>query len=83
MTDQHLAFLKSQIDQVVLIKPVTGDPHLAQILFVFDEGETPDVFYLKVQPGPDGAYVQQGSGGHSVLLSDILAVHPPHPGEPT
>jgi hypothetical protein len=82
MTDQHLAFLKSQIDQVVLIEPATGDPHLAQILFVFDEGETPDVFYLKVQPGPDGAYVQQGSTGLSVLLSDILAVHPP-PAEPT
>jgi hypothetical protein len=83
MTDQHLAFLKSQIDQIVLIEPTTGDPHLAQILFVFDEGETPDVFYLKVQPGPDGTYVQQGSAGHSVLLSDILAVHPPHSAEPT
>jgi len=83
MTDQHLAFLKSQIDQIVLIVPVTGDPHLAQILFLFDEGETPDVFYLKVEPGPDGAYVQQGNTGHSVLLSDILSVHPPQAGEPT
>jgi hypothetical protein len=83
MTDQHLAFLKSQIDQIVLIVPVTGDPHLAQILFIFDEGETPDVFYLKVELGPDGTYVQQGNTGHSVLLSDILSVHPPHAGEPT
>jgi hypothetical protein len=83
MTDQHLGFLKSQIDQVVLIETSTDAPHLAQILFIFDEGETPDVFYLKVQPGPDGTYIQQGSAGHSVLLSDILAVHPPHSGEPT
>jgi hypothetical protein len=83
MTDQHLALLKSSIDGVVLIETSAGDRHLAQVLFVFDEGDTPDVFYLKVQRGPDGAYVQQGSAGHSVLLSDILAVHPSHSGEPT
>ena len=76
MTDQHLAFLKSQIDQIVLIEPTTGDPHLAQILFVFDEGDTPDVFYLKVSPGPDGSFVPEGSAGHSVLLADIAAVRP-------
>jgi hypothetical protein len=76
MTDEHLRLLKSSIDQVVAIETSDGDRHLAQILFVFDEGDTPDVFYLKVEPGPDGTFTPQGSAGYSVLLSDIAAVHP-------
>jgi hypothetical protein len=76
VTDQDLTFLKSQIDQVVLIETSAGDRHLAQILFVFDEGETPDVFYLKVEKTPNGGYVQQGTEGFSVLLSEIAAVRP-------
>ena len=75
MTDEHLALLKSSIDQVVQIETTDGDCHLAQILFVFDEGDTPDVFYLKVLPGPDGSFVTQETTGHSALLSDIAAVH--------
>jgi hypothetical protein len=76
VTDQDLSFLKSQIDQVVLLVPSAGEQHLGQILFVFDEGETPDVFYLKVEQGLNGGYVQQGSTGCSVLLSEIAAVRP-------
>jgi hypothetical protein len=76
VTEQDLSFLKSQIDQVVLIENRAGERHLAQVLFVFDEGDTPDVFYLKVEKGPDGGYVQQGGTGYSVLLSEIAAVHP-------
>lgn len=74
MTDEDLSFLKSQIDQVVLIETNAGERHLAQILFVFDGGETPDVFYLKVERGADGGFVQQGGSGYSVLLSEIAAV---------
>ena len=81
MTDQDLTFLKSQIDQVVLIETSAGDRHLAQILFVFDEGETPDVFYLKVERTPDGGYAQQGGEGYSVLLAEIAAVHPASTGD--
>jgi hypothetical protein len=76
MTGEHLTLLKSSIDQVVTIETSDGDHHLAQILFVFDEGDTPDVFYLKVEPGADGTFVPQGGGGCSVLLSDIAAVYP-------
>jgi hypothetical protein len=75
MTDEHLALLKSSIDHVVQIETAAGDIHLAQILFVFDEGETPDVFYLKVLPGSGGTFVAQETAGHSVLLADIAAVH--------
>jgi hypothetical protein len=76
VTDKDRAYLKSQIDQVVFIETNAGDRHLAQVLFVFDEGETPDVFYLKVEKTPGGDYVQQGGEGYSVLLSEIAAVHP-------
>jgi hypothetical protein len=82
VTDEHLTLLKSSIDQVVDLETTAGERHLAQILFVFDEGDTPDVFYLKVSPGPDGTFIPQGSTGHSVLLADIAAVHPYQP-EPT
>jgi hypothetical protein len=74
MTDEQLTLLKSSIDEVVTVETKDGDRHLAQILFVFDEGDTPDVFYLKVSAGPDGTFKPQGTG-HSVLLSDIAAVH--------
>jgi hypothetical protein len=79
MTCDHLSLLKSSIDQVVTIETGDGDRHLAQILFVFDEGDTPDVFYLRVEPASDGTFVPQGSAGSSVLLSDIAAVHPYQP----
>jgi hypothetical protein len=77
VTDEHLTLLKSSIDRVVDLETTEGERHLAQILFVFDEGDTPDVFYLKVLPGPDGTFVPEGSNGYSVLLSDILTVRPP------
>jgi hypothetical protein len=75
MTAEDLNFLKTQIDQVVSIETASGDRHLARILFLFDEGETPDVFYLKVTRDANGGYIEQGSAGFSVLLSDIAAVH--------
>jgi hypothetical protein len=76
VTDEHLTLLKSSIDQVVELEFSDGNRHLAQILFVFDEGDTPDVFYLMVSPGPDGILVPQESTGRSVLLADIAAVRP-------
>lgn len=79
MTDEERLLLKSSVDQVVEVEMLDGDRHLAQVLFVFDEGETPDVFYLKVAPGPDGVLVALGNAGCSVLLSEIGAVRPHRP----
>ena len=75
MTSEDLALLKSSIDLVVTLETVEGERFLAQILFVFDAEDTPDVFYLKVEPGLDGNFVPIGSGGHSTLLADIASVH--------
>ncbi|MCU1319935.1 MAG: hypothetical protein JWP98_1453 [Edaphobacter sp.] len=77
MTEAELTFLKSQIDKVVALETVQGDRLLAQILFIFDEGETPDLFCLEVEPGPEGTYIQKGSNGPSLLLSDILTAQLP------
>ena len=74
MTEAELSLLKSSIDQIVELETTAGERHLAQILFVFDDGKTPDVFYLRVARDPDGEFVAQGPSGHSVLLSDIAAV---------
>jgi hypothetical protein len=77
MTDAERAFLKTQLDQVVVLETIQGDRLLAQILFVFDEGETPDLFCLEVERTSEGSYVQKGTTGHSILLADILSVQPP------
>ena len=76
MTDTERAFLKSQIDGVVVLETIQGDRLLAKILFIFDEGETPDLFCLEVEPTPDGSYIEKGTTGHSILLSDIASVKP-------
>jgi hypothetical protein len=77
VTSAERTLLPSLIDQVVFLKTVQGDHLVVQILFVFDEGETPDLFCLEVEPCSDGGYVQKGTPGLSILLSDILSVQPP------
>jgi hypothetical protein len=77
MTDSERTALQSQIDSVVVLETVQGGRLLVKILFVFDEGETPDLFCIEVAPGPSGDYIEKGTAGHSVLLSDILTVRPP------
>jgi hypothetical protein len=75
VTEADLKFLKTQIDEVVVLETTRGTRMLAQILVVFDEGDTPDLFCLEVEPTPSG-YVQKGDTGHSLLLADIARVAP-------
>lgn len=82
MTDAELTFLKSQIDKVVALETIQGGHLLAKVLFVFEGEDTPDVFYLEVEPGPDGTYIPKGTNGYSTLLADILTVQPPSPRKP-
>ncbi len=77
MTAEDLVLLKSRIDEVVVLDTTEGEHILAKPLIVFDEGDTPDVFYLEVEPGPNGTYIEKGTAGYSILLSDILAVRLP------
>jgi hypothetical protein len=77
MTDTEREFLKSQIDGVVVLETAQGDRLLVQILFVFDEGETPDLFCVEVEAAPEKTFVPKAMAGHSILLSDIVSVKPP------
>jgi hypothetical protein len=79
MTDEQREFLKASVDEIVEIETAADGWHLGQILFVFDDGETPDVFYVKVAAGSEGEFVPEGNSGHSVLLSEIVAVRPRQP----
>ena len=63
MTDEQRDLLKASVDKVVEVETVDGDRHLVQVLFVFDEGETPDVFYLKGSVGPDGSFAPDSGAG--------------------
>jgi hypothetical protein len=83
MSDDDLALLKASIDGAVVLDTVHGEHILAKPLIVYEEGDTPDVFFLEVERGPDGTYVEKGRIGHSVLLSEIVAVHRAGVGEPT
>jgi hypothetical protein len=82
VTPEQRAFLKKKIDEVVALELADGRKMLAQILVVFDEGDTPDLFCLEAEPTPSG-YVVKGTTGHSILLSDVAGVEPaPAIGEP-
>ena len=76
MTDEDLTLLKSSIDEIVILETSDGEEIIAQVLFVFDEGETPDLFYLKVVSHENGTFTPQETGGHSLLLSEVVAVRP-------
>jgi hypothetical protein len=78
VTEAERKFLKTQIDEVVILDTADGGRMLAQILVVFDEGDTPDLFCLEVEPTPSG-FVQKGSTGHSILLANISSVRPAPP----
>ena len=75
MTGAELVLLKQSVDQVVALR-IAGETVLAQVLFVFDEGETPDVFYMEMKRTRDGSLLPVGQSGHSTLLSEIAAVLP-------
>ena len=75
MTEADLTFLKSHIDKPVVLETIQGDRFVAQVLFIFDEGDTPDLFCLQLELGPDRTYIQKSPNGLSILLSDITAAH--------
>lgn len=76
MTEQERASLPSLLDRVVTLETVQGESMAVQILFVFDEGETPDLFCVEVVPDASGGWTKKANEGLSILLSDIVRVSP-------
>lgn len=76
MTEQERNSLPKLLDQVVMLETIQGDHLVVQILFVYDEGETPDLFGIEVVPGAKGGWLRKSDAGHSVLLDDIVRVMP-------
>jgi hypothetical protein len=71
MNETDRTFLKTQLDQVVALEMLQGDQLLVQLLFIFDEEPTPDLFCLEVTANPDGTYTPKNTTGLSILFSDI------------
>lgn len=75
MTADDFDLLERAHDYIVAIELVTGEKFFAEVVMVVDEPPTPDVFLLRMNREPDGAFVPAGtSAGESILLSDIRRV---------
>lgn len=74
MTPEELSLLKRAEDYVVAIELTTGEKFFAEVQIVVDQLPTPDVFLLRVDREPDGAFVSAKESGESILLSEISRV---------
>ena len=89
MTSEDLDLLKQAQDLILAIELNTGEQFFAEVVIVVDEPPTPDVFLLRVEREPDGAFVAKSSTtGESFLLAEIRRVaaipgitYPEHPEE--
>lgn len=77
MSPEDLDLLKRAQDRVLAVELLSGEQFFAEVVIVVDEPPTPDVFLLRVEREPDGAFVAKTEGtGESFLLSDIARVAP-------
>ena len=74
MSAEELALLKASEDRILAIELTTGEQFFAEIVMVVDEPPTPDVFLLRVDREPDGAFVPTSTRGESHLLAEIARV---------
>ncbi len=74
MTPDDLALLQGSEDRILAVELTTGEQFFAEIVMVVDQQPTPDVFLLRVDREPDGAFAAKGTAGESVLLADIARV---------
>ena len=74
MTAEDLAFLEHAVDRVVALKLRSGEMLFAEIVMVVNEPPTPDVFVLRCEREPDGAFVATSTAGESLLLEEIEQV---------
>ena len=74
MTAEDLDLLKRAEDYVVAIELTTGEKFFAEVAIVVDQPPTPDVFVLRMNREPDGAFIPAKASGESILLSEISRV---------
>lgn len=76
MTHEDLDLLHRAHDLILAVELTSGEQFFAEIVMVVDEPPTPDVFLLRVNREPDGAFVATSTTGESILLADIARVAP-------
>ena len=74
MTNEEAALLKKSEGRIVAIELNTGEQFFAEVVIVVDEPPTPDVFLLRVNREPDGAFTAISMAGESYLLADLARV---------
>ena len=74
MTQDDIDLLQRCVDRILAIELTTGEQFFAEVLFVFTDGESPDVFYLRCLREADGAFIPQTTAGESTLLTDIRRI---------
>lgn len=76
MTAEDLDLLHRAEDLILALELTSGEQFFAEIVMVVDQPPTPDVFLLRVNREPDGAFVATSTTGESILLADIARVAP-------
>ena len=79
MTTQTSRSSTGAADHILAIELITGEQFFAEIVIVVDQPPTPDVFLLRVNREPDGAFTATSTTGESILLADIARVAPASP----
>ena len=74
MTSEDVELLKKCEGRIVAIELTSGQQFFAEIEIVVDQPPTPDVFLLRVDREPDGAFSAVSEHGESMLLADILRI---------
>ncbi len=74
MTHEDLELLKKCEGRIVAVELTTGQQFFAEVEIVVDQPPTPDVFLLRVDREPDGAFSALSEHGESVLLADIQRI---------
>jgi len=76
MTPEDLDLLQRAHDMVLAVELTSGEQFFAEIVMVVDQPPTPDVFLMRVNREPDGAFTLATETGESILLADISRVAP-------
>ena len=74
MTPEDVELLQRCEGRIVAIELTSGEQFFAVIAIVVDQPPTPDVFLLRVEREPDGAFTAAQDSGESILLADISRV---------